>query len=129
MQKLFHTILFAPLLMLSACASLDEDGCRRVSTTLRAVDANKGGNNPRGFTRIRISPDTVTVKEGCTFTINNPGNHTINTISAGVPWLTRPATEGNLKTEKAAKTGGNDYFKFTIIVEDIGQLDPRVRVL
>jgi hypothetical protein len=131
MQKLYLTILLTPLLFLSACVSYDSNGCARVSATLVAKDANKGGSNPRGTTKISIKPDTVKVKEGCPFVINNPGNHEIRMVpnNAAATWLDSGPTKGDLSSNNAVKTGGADLFKYKIIVTGVGELDPRARVL
>ena len=135
MQKLYRTILFAPLFLLSACATLDSQGCpnNMKSTTLQARNDNPGGQNPGdGFTRIRIKPDTVQVTPGCSFEIKNPRGVTFNTAST-IPWLVGGPTSENLVLGPAVCTvgdceGDDPAFKYTIIVNDIGQLDPRVRV-
>ncbi len=60
MNKAYLTILFAQVLILSGCASLDSHGCPRVSTTLTAKDDGKSGSGG-GATFIRVNPDTVKV--------------------------------------------------------------------
>jgi hypothetical protein len=98
---------------------------------LVAKDANKRGNNPGGTTKISVKPDTVRVKEGCDFVINNPGGHEIS-MSGTAPWLNKGPTTGDLTSEIAAKTvagsAGDELFKYKIVVKDIGELDPRARV-
>ena len=135
MQKLYRTILFVPLFLLSACAMLDSEGCPKnvKFTTLQAKNDNPDGKGQGGgFTRIRINPDTVEVELGCFFEIKNPRGVTFNTTSA-ISWLEGGPTNGNLVLGPAVCTvggcqGGDPAFKYTIKVDDVGQLDPRVRV-
>jgi len=132
MQKLYLTILLAPVLFLSSCASVDPNGCPHVSATLVAQDANLNGRNPGGTTKISIKPDTVRVKKGCTFVINYSGNHKIQ-MNASVQnpsatWLDTVKKTGDLESGKAAQTDGADLFKYKITVEGVGELDPRARV-
>jgi hypothetical protein len=133
MQKLYLTILLGPLLLLSACASVDSKGCPRVSATLVAKDANPNGENPRGTTKITISPDTVKVKPGCTFVINNRSPYKIkmsaSAQNSAATWLDTAKKTGDLESGEAEKTGGKDLFKYKITVEGVGELDPRARVL
>lgn len=128
MNKAYLTILFAQVLILSGCASLDSNGCPRVSTTLTAKDDGKSGSGG-GATFIRVNPDTVKVAGSgdCFFVLNNPRGHLIHTTSA-TSWLNRPAqTKGNIRMGPTAGNEG-DEFKYTIHVDKIGRLDPRVRV-
>ena len=134
MQKLYLTILLAPVLFLTSCVIYDPDGCRHVSTTLVAKDANKGGDNPGGTTKISIRPDTVKIVEGCRFTINNPGGHEISMVKKTTgAWLDVEPTKDDLRSEVSVKTDpGSDeeeLFEYTIIVTGMGELDPRARVL
>ena len=133
MQKLYRIILFIPLFLLSACATLDSQSCPKNMkfTTLQAKNDNPGGRGPGdGFTRIRIKPDTVEVMSGCSFEIRNRQGVTFNTTST-IPWLVSEPTKGNLVLGPAVCTVGDcddPALKYTIIVNDVGQLDPRVRV-
>ena len=95
-------------------------------------DNPDGRGQGRGFTRIRISPDTVGVKEGCFFEIRNPRGVTFKTTS-DITWLKSESTSDKLVLGRAECTPGDcdeddPAFKYTIIVDDVGQLDPRVRV-
>ena len=110
-------------MLISGCPGrVDAQGCPKVSATLKAKDAN----SDKGTTFVRINPDTVKVRQGCPFTINNPGNHTITTTST-TSWLQGGPINGDLQLGPATGLGGP--FKYTIEVQGIGVLDPRAFVI
>ena len=126
MKNLYLTILLIHMLVLGGCVTLDEDGCPVVPVTVKAKDDGKSGNG-RDASFINIRPDTRNIRQNCPLTIKNPNGHLIHTTSS-TPWLNRPSqTEGDITTGKAIGSDG-DIFKYTIHVDGIGQLDPRVRV-
>jgi hypothetical protein len=127
MKKVYLTFLFVQLLILSACASIEPSACPDVSTTLTAKDSVVHGNDERGPTFIRVKPDTVKVKKGCNFVINNPRGRSIHTTSTET-WLKSNETNGDITLGPAASTNGEDVFKYTIHVKGVGRLDPRARV-
>ena len=129
MKKLYLTFLFVQLLILSACASVEPSACptTTVSTTLTAKDSVVHGNDERGPTFIRVKPDTVKVKKGCPFVINNPRGRSIHTTSTE-SWLKSNETNGDITLGPAAIANGENVFKYTIHVKGVGRLDPRARV-
>ncbi len=127
MKKLYLTILFVHLLILSACASIEPGACHNVTTTLTARDSVVHGGDERGPTFIRVKPDTVRVKVGCNFVIKNPRGRSIHTTSSET-WLASTDTNGDITLGPAAYANGEDVIKYTIHVKDVGTLDPRARV-
>jgi len=99
---------------------MDMDACAAVSATLIAKDANGPGR-----TFVQVKPDTVKVKAGCNFTLNNPGGHTV-TISSPTPWLN--AGPSNAATLSLGPATGSGTQKYAVDVAGIGSLDPRAFV-
>jgi hypothetical protein len=126
MERLSCSILLIPLFVLGGCVTLDENGCRRVSTTLKARDDGNGGGNGASF--IRIDPDTVKLDEKCSFVINNPQGHLIHTTSTEADWLISgdPTTLGIILGPAKGNPGRN--YKYKILVDGIGELDPRAHI-
>jgi hypothetical protein len=123
-MKKYSIMLLVPILALGGCASMkgrmDMDACAAVSATLIAKDANGPGR-----TFVQVKPDTVKVKAGCNFTLNNPGGHTV-TISSPTPWLN--AGPSNAATLSLGPATGSGTQKYAVDVAGIGSLDPRAFV-
>ena len=133
MQKINLMGLSFLLLVLSGCAA--PDGCPVVDafTNLDARNANPNSNYNAGTgaTTISVRPDTIRVRNGCHLVIRNNDNHTITTDGAE-SWLDGGPVDNDLRLGPAKCATDPcteaDIFKFKIIVDGIGELDPRARV-
>lgn len=114
--------------LLGGCAPQNMGGCPGVSATLTAKDGGNNGNG-RGPTFIQVKPDTVKIKSGCSFVINNPGGVEFFTASA-TPWLDHPAPTKEAKLSLGPAVGAEGVvLKYEVTVTGIGSLDPRARVI
>ena len=134
MQKFYLTILSGLLLVMTGCAAPGECPVVDAFTILHAMDANPRSdyNGGRGTSVVSVTPDTIRVKHGCNFVIRNQDDATITTES-GEMWLrhTTPTKEditlgpAECATDPCTEA---DIYKFKIVVDGIGELDPRARV-
>ena len=138
MQKRYLTTLFAPILVVSACASISASteeaatgnasmpkNCPPAPSTILTAANGKSTAAPSS---INITKDTVDVEDGCPFVIKNPQNHEISTTS-GEGWLWHIPTNDDITLTPPLGTPEGVEYKYTIIVTDLGELDPRARVI
>jgi hypothetical protein len=92
--------------------------------------------NERAPTILQVKPDTIVVKEECSFDIKFTGAITVSTvgdkeskIGDNDNWLTKPAQSSSpITIEAPSGTAQDKAYKYTIVVDKIGTLDPRARV-
>ncbi len=126
MKALRIISLLALLPFLGTGASLAHN-CPDRPVTLMASAGH--GHAP---TILQVKPSTITVKEGCSFYINIPGNVNVSTEAAEAvaeSWLSKDAQMTSPIDISVVEGMERDApYKYTIVVEGFGQLDPYVRV-
>ena len=86
----------------------------------------KGGNETKPAS-LEVKPAQISVKQGCSFSINFPAGKSVNTASSEL-WLTKPisAISPIVVTVPDAEPIG--VYKYDLEVDGFGKLDPRARV-
>ena len=124
MQAVKIGVLCLSGLVLSGCAWLfPEDGCRPKTVT---VFTEKGGLGTS--TRLRVYPEIIRVKRGCTVVIKFPrgSNGSItNPIPSAVVNTVSP-TRIELEIPTGTPLGESKYL---VKVASFGEIDPRIRVV
>jgi hypothetical protein len=124
-------LLLGLLPILGACSPMNGDTCPDRHVNLIAT-----GGNEKAPTILQVKPDTIVVKEECSFEIKFVGAITVSTVGdkesaveGGKNWLSKPAQSNSPITIKAPSgTAQEEAYKYTIVVDEIGTLDPRARV-
>lgn len=124
MKSLKIILLLAPLPLLGACDSLHFENC--ASRYVRVIAITGGENAP---TILKVAPDTITIKEGGCFEVRFPASKTVSTVGGAQKWLEKDKKSSSpiTITVPSGKAQPEPY-KYTIVVEKFGTLDPRVRV-
>jgi hypothetical protein len=135
MRKVCLAILSISVVVGSFSAKAAAEPCVPVVAILLALDDGKGENenSGQGKSYLEVVPDTVTVKQGCPFTLKNPGGHSVSTRGANKEqWLLKPASVTEITFDVPDNLVPDNVewkiFKYTVDVENIGQLDPRARI-
>jgi hypothetical protein len=92
--------------------------------------------NGRAPSILQVKPDTIVVKEGCEFEVRFTGDLSVSTVGGkesavegGKNWLTKPAQSSSpIKIKAPSGTAQEEPYKYAIVVDKIGTLDPRARV-
>ncbi len=116
-------LLLGLLPVLGACAPMNGETCplRHVS-----LIAKTGGE--RAPTILKIAPDTIVVKEGCSFEVRFANGKSVSTNGGTETWLTEgPQSVSPIIIAAPSDKGGKTY-KYTIDVAGFGTLDPRARI-
>ena len=117
-------LLLGLLPVLGACAAMNGHTCP--SRHVNLIARTGGENAP---TILQVKPDTIVIKEGCSFEVRFPGGRTVSTAGDTESWLSKSAqsTSPITITAPSGKVREEPY-KYTIVVEKFGTLDPRARV-
>jgi hypothetical protein len=94
----------------------------------RPVTVKASAGHGQAPTILQVKPSTITVREGCSFYINIPRDVNVSTEAAQT-WLSKKAQMNSpidISVEKG--TARDDPYKYKIVVEGIGELDPYVKV-
>ena len=124
-------LLLGLLSVLGACSPKNSQTCPDRHVNLIAKTGNE--NAP---TILQVKPDTIVVKEGCSFEVRFSGDITVSTVGSkesavegGKNWLTKPAQSSSpIKIEAPSGTAQDEPYKYTIVVDNFGALDPRARI-
>ncbi len=98
----------------------------------RPVTVKASAGHGRAPTILQVKPSTITVREGCSFTIKIPDDMTVSTVGKTQNWLTkgpqinRPIIISVMVEGK--KLERDEPYKYKVVVESIGELDPYVKV-
>ena len=131
-------LLLGLLSVLGACSPKNSQTCPDRHVNLIAKTGNE--NAP---TILQVKPDTIVVKEGCSFEVRFSGDITVSTVGSKEStvgdkeskigdddnWLTKPAQSSSpITIEAPSGTAQEKAYKYTIVVDKFGTLDPRARV-
>ncbi len=124
-MKLSRIVLLLGLLsVLGACSPINGQTCPDRHVNLIAKTGNE-----RAPTILQVKPDTIVVKEGCSFEVRFSGGLSVSTVGKTQAWLTKPAQSNSPITIKAPSgTAQEKAYKYAIEVDEFGTLDPRARV-
>ncbi len=124
-MKLSRIVLLLGLLpVLGACSPINGQTCPARHVNLIAKTGNE--NAP---TILQVKPDTIVVKEGCSFEVRFSGGLSVSTVGKTQAWLTKPAH--NVSPIEITVPSGKERdepYKYAIKVDEFGTLDPRARV-
>ncbi len=124
MKSLKIILLLAPLPLLGACDSFNFDEC--ASRYVRVIAITGGENSP---TILKVAPDTIKIKEGGCFEVRFAGGKTVSTVGETQNWLNKGKHSSSPITITVPSGKARpDPYKYTIVVDKFGTLDPRVRV-
>ncbi len=117
-------LLLAPLPLLGACDSLNFENC--ASRYVRVIAITGGENSP---TILKVAPDTIKIKEGGCFEVRFAGGKTVSTVGGTQNWLDKGKHSSSpITITVPADKAQRDPYKYTIVVDKFGTLDPRVKV-
>jgi hypothetical protein len=131
-MKLSRIVLMLGLLpVLVACSPMKNDTCPDRHVNLIAKIGNKSKPSI-----LQVKPDTIVVKEGCEFEVRFTGDISVSTVGGkesavegGKNWLSKPAQSSSpIKIKAPSGTAQEEPYKYAIVVDKIGTLDPRARV-
>ena len=124
-MKSSRIVLMLGLLpVLVACSPMNGDTCPDRHVNLIAKTGNE--NAP---TILQVKPDTIVVKEECSFEVRFSGGLSVSTVGKTQAWLTKPAQSSSPITIKAPSGAAQEKaYEYAIVVDEIGTLDPRARV-
>ena len=124
-MKLSRIVLLLGLLpVLGACSPKNGQTCPPRHVNLIAKTGNE--NAP---TILQVKPDTIVVKEECSFEVRFSSGLSVSTVGKTQAWLTKPAQSSSPITIKAPSGAAQEKaYKYTIVVDKFGTLDPRARV-
>ena len=124
-MKLSRIVLLLGLLpVLGACSPKNGQTCPDRHVNLIAKTGNE--NAP---TILQVKPDTIVVKEGCSFEVRFSGGLSVSTVGKTQAWLTKPSQ--NVSPIEITVPSGKERdepYKYAIKVDEFGTLDPRARV-
>ena len=117
-------LLLGLLPILGACSPMNGQTCPDRHVNLIATTGNE-----RAPTILKITPDTIVIKEECSFEVRFRGGLSVSTVGDTEAWLTKPAQDVSpIKITAPAGKKRPDPYKYTIKVDKFGTLDPRARV-
>ncbi len=117
-------LLLGFLPVLDACTPMNGHTCPDRHVNLIATTGSE-----RAPTILKITPDTIVIKEECSFEVRFRGGITVSTDGDTEKWLTKPAQDVSPIEIKAPSGKKRDEpYKYTIKVDEFGTLDPRARV-
>ena len=115
-------LLLGLLPVLNAC-----DGIGLFTCVPRHVNLITNSGNEYAPTILKITPDTIVVKDGCPFDIKFQAGKTVSTKS-NQAWLTKGETTVSPIIFDVPDGQAPNTYKYEIIVKGFGTLDPRARV-
>ncbi len=124
-MKSSRIVLMLGLLpVLVACSPMNGDTCPDRHVNLIAKIGNK--TKP---SILQVKPDTIVVKEGCEFEVRFSGGLSVSTVGKTQAWLTKSSQSTSpIKIKAPSGTAQEEPYKYAIVVDEIGTLDPRARV-
>ncbi len=117
-------LLLGLLPVLGACSPINGQTCPDRHVNLIAKTGNE-----RAPTILQVKPDTIVVKEGCSFEVRFSGGLSVSTVGKTQAWLTK-SSQSTSPIEITVPSGKErlDPYKYAINVDEFGTLDPRARV-
>ena len=117
-------LLLGLLSVLGACSPKNSQTCPDRHVNLIAKTGNE--NAP---TILQVKPDTIVVKEGCSFEVRFTGDITVSTVGKTEAWLTKGSQKVSpIIITAPSGTAQDEPYKYTIVVDNFGTLDPRARI-